>query len=107
MKKGEDWKEYYDVVCEKCGKETTVPFKPVNGRPVYCRDCLGVMKGQNGLTATIDNAFFTPPAELKTRWMGYSPLQDAERPYDELDSIVSGFLDEFYPPGKSDLPATC
>ena len=25
--------------CHQCGKETTVPFKPTQGRPVYCREC--------------------------------------------------------------------
>ena len=25
--------------CSACGKETTVPFKPTQGRPVFCRDC--------------------------------------------------------------------
>jgi len=23
----------------ECGKETTVPFEPREGRPVYCREC--------------------------------------------------------------------
>jgi CxxC-x17-CxxC domain-containing protein len=27
------------AVCASCGKETTVPFKPTQGRPVYCREC--------------------------------------------------------------------
>jgi len=27
------------AVCSQCGKETTVPFKPTQGRPVFCRDC--------------------------------------------------------------------
>lgn len=27
------------TVCSHCGKETTVPFKPTQGRPVYCREC--------------------------------------------------------------------
>jgi len=27
------------ATCSACGKETTVPFKPSQGRPVYCRDC--------------------------------------------------------------------
>lgn len=31
--------EAYEVVCDKCGRETTVPFKPRNNKPVYCRDC--------------------------------------------------------------------
>jgi CxxC-x17-CxxC domain-containing protein len=25
--------------CSACGKETTVPFKPTQGRPVFCREC--------------------------------------------------------------------
>lgn len=27
------------AVCSQCGKQTTVPFKPTQGRPVYCREC--------------------------------------------------------------------
>lgn len=27
------------VTCASCGSETTVPFIPTQGRPVYCRDC--------------------------------------------------------------------
>jgi CxxC-x17-CxxC domain-containing protein len=27
------------VRCEGCGKQTTVPFYPSQGRPVYCRPC--------------------------------------------------------------------
>jgi CxxC-x17-CxxC domain-containing protein len=25
--------------CSECGKDTTVPFRPTQGRPVLCRDC--------------------------------------------------------------------
>ncbi|HEX9909117.1 MAG TPA: CxxC-x17-CxxC domain-containing protein [Thermoplasmata archaeon] len=25
--------------CSDCGCETQVPFKPTEGRPVYCREC--------------------------------------------------------------------
>ena len=27
------------AVCAQCGEETTVPFKPTQGRPVLCRVC--------------------------------------------------------------------
>ena len=27
------------AVCSQCGKDTTVPFRPTQGRPVYCREC--------------------------------------------------------------------
>ena len=29
----------YPAVCAECGQETTVPFKPREDRPVYCREC--------------------------------------------------------------------
>ena len=25
--------------CSECGRETTVPFKPSQGRPVFCKEC--------------------------------------------------------------------
>lgn len=27
------------AVCNQCGRETTVPFRPTQGRPVFCREC--------------------------------------------------------------------
>ena len=27
------------TTCSQCGKETTVPFKLTQGRPVFCREC--------------------------------------------------------------------
>lgn len=27
------------TLCSQCGRETTVPFRPTQGRPVYCREC--------------------------------------------------------------------
>ena len=32
------------AVCSQCGRETTVPFKPTQGRPVYCRECFQARK---------------------------------------------------------------
>ncbi len=32
-------REEYEVVCSSCGQKTTVPFKPVLDKPVYCRSC--------------------------------------------------------------------
>jgi CxxC-x17-CxxC domain-containing protein len=32
-------REMHNVKCSECGKDTQVPFKPREGRPVYCRDC--------------------------------------------------------------------
>jgi len=31
--------EKFKATCAECGKEAEVPFKPEDGRPVYCKDC--------------------------------------------------------------------
>jgi CxxC-x17-CxxC domain-containing protein len=33
-------REMTKVICSDCGKECEVPFKPTEGRPVYCQECL-------------------------------------------------------------------
>ena len=32
-------REMHKIICADCGKEDEVPFKPTEGRPVYCREC--------------------------------------------------------------------
>jgi len=37
-------KPRFDAVCDSCGVNTTVPFQPAQGKPVYCSDCYRSMK---------------------------------------------------------------
>jgi CxxC-x17-CxxC domain-containing protein len=41
------------VHCAQCGQQTTVPFYPSQGRPVYCRACFLAARtaGANGASA--------------------------------------------------------
>ena len=39
-------REMSTVTCSACGQETQVPFKPTEGRPVYCKECYRKQKGQ-------------------------------------------------------------
>ena len=32
-------REMHKAVCSSCGQDCEVPFKPTDGRPVYCKDC--------------------------------------------------------------------
>ncbi len=34
-----------EVICELCGAETRVPFRPRGVRPVYCYDCFKKLQG--------------------------------------------------------------
>ncbi len=29
----------FKATCSKCGDSCEVPFKPINGKPVFCRNC--------------------------------------------------------------------
>jgi CxxC-x17-CxxC domain-containing protein len=37
--------------CSECGIETTVPFKPTQGRPVLCRECFQKKRMPSGVAA--------------------------------------------------------
>jgi len=32
-------REMFTITCSDCGSESQVPFKPAEGRPIYCREC--------------------------------------------------------------------
>jgi len=32
-------REMHKITCADCGNEGEVPFKPTEGKPVYCREC--------------------------------------------------------------------
>ena len=32
-------RELFPATCAECGQETRVPFRPTQGKPVYCSDC--------------------------------------------------------------------
>ena len=34
----------YPAICAGCGAETTIPFQPVEDRPVYCRECFAKVR---------------------------------------------------------------
>ncbi|MGZ6314015.1 MAG: CxxC-x17-CxxC domain-containing protein [Candidatus Limnocylindrales bacterium] len=38
-------REMFAATCSRCGKETEVPFRPTNGKPVYCSDCFRTVRG--------------------------------------------------------------
>ena len=37
-------REYFVVVCTRCGNQAQVPFRPRMDRPVYCSDCFREVK---------------------------------------------------------------
>ena len=37
-------RQRFTIVCQQCGKEDTVPFKPSGGRPVLCGSCFSATR---------------------------------------------------------------
>ena len=37
--RGPEDRAMHEAICGKCGSECEVPFKPTEGKPVYCSDC--------------------------------------------------------------------
>ncbi|MBI5728847.1 MAG: hypothetical protein HY983_01195 [Candidatus Magasanikbacteria bacterium] len=45
-----DNKQMFDATCAKCGNKCQVPFRPVDGKPVFCSNCFekkGPMAGSS------------------------------------------------------------
>ncbi len=38
-------REMHEATCSECGAACKVPFKPIEGKPVFCRDCYSKKKG--------------------------------------------------------------
>lgn len=34
-------KPMHEAICDKCGKKCQVPFRPTEGKPIYCSECFG------------------------------------------------------------------
>jgi CxxC-x17-CxxC domain-containing protein len=39
--------EMFDAVCDSCGNNCKVPFKPTSGKPIYCSNCFEKQGGGN------------------------------------------------------------
>jgi CxxC-x17-CxxC domain-containing protein len=38
----------HDAVCDECGKDCKVPFRPSGDKPIYCSDCFEQKGGRDG-----------------------------------------------------------
>mgnify|MGYP001581892045 CR=1 FL=1 len=38
-------REKHKAICSECKKECEVPFKPTEGKPVFCQECYRKKKG--------------------------------------------------------------
>lgn len=90
--------EKFEIECSICKKQTTVPFKPTPGRPVYCKDCmekikagtLQPIKGSIKEYKRDESKFYKPLSDLGIE---FAPTEQKEKTEDnprlEKQSIFS------------------
>lgn len=48
-------REMFSAVCDECGKECQVPFKPTSSKPIYCSSCFDMRGERSGLVKGSEN----------------------------------------------------
>ena len=96
---GERSTERFDATCSSCGKECDVPFRPVNGKPVYCRDCFSKTNDRSGATERFPkrdfnsrgprNDFDRPRFDTPKREDNTAVIRQIEALNTKLDALIS------------------
>lgn len=55
-------REMFSATCSNCGKDCQVPFRPTNGKPVYCSECFEKMNGGRSDSRRPERSDFRPTA---------------------------------------------
>ena len=53
-------REMFSATCSNCGKDCQVPFRPTNGKPVYCSDCFEKINGGRDNSRRPERSDFRP-----------------------------------------------
>jgi CxxC-x17-CxxC domain-containing protein len=53
-------REMFSATCSSCGKDCQVPFRPTNGKPVYCSDCFEKVNGGRDNSRRPERSDFRP-----------------------------------------------
>ena len=89
--------EKFPAVCSICKKETTVPFKPEAGRPVYCKDCVAKLKsgeikpirGSINQIKQDESKFYKPLSDLGIEFEQKGGGTASTSTFEEKRSVVS------------------
>lgn len=59
--------QLYHAICDKCGKDCDIPFKPTGNKPVYCRSCFKANES-GGRFGSFDRGRFDNRSESRERF---------------------------------------
>ncbi|MFA6421548.1 MAG: CxxC-x17-CxxC domain-containing protein [Patescibacteria group bacterium] len=89
--------EMHDAVCDSCGKQCQVPFRPNGSKPVYCSDCFKQMGGGQDSGRFQDRAPRRPDFDRQpnferrsdTRPQGNDQTSEINRKLDQILKILT------------------
>lgn len=91
-------REMFKTVCSSCGKECEVPFKPTNGKPVYCSACFDRISPRTDAARPERGGRFERPQRNdrpeRSEFRSQAPREDSNKAQLEalnvkLDKIIS------------------
>lgn len=85
-------RETFQTVCSDCGKNCQVPFKPTNGKPVYCSECFEKVNGGREDSRRPARSDFRPQAPAFDQ--NRAQLEAMNIKLDKILSIISPSLVE-------------
>lgn len=77
-------REMFKAVCDNCGKDCEVPFRPTSGKPVYCSDCFEKMGGRSA-----DRPERQERPEFRAASQNFDQSKNFEALNSKLDRIIS------------------
>jgi CxxC-x17-CxxC domain-containing protein len=75
----------YDTLCETCGLEIKVPFKPDGKRPTFCKDCLKDFQRINAKAKLGQERKAQRQTEMKSKSVEVESLKNQEKPKKHIE----------------------
>ena len=85
----------YQAICDQCGKPCEVPFRPVEGRPVFCTTCFGTKRdgGDNrGGDRSSQRGFSDSKTITRTDFGGFVGRENGDEVRKQLE-LLNGKMD--------------
>lgn len=81
-------KEMFDAVCDQCGKNCKVPFRPTQGKPIYCSECFETVDKNR------DEGNFNDVRSFKRGSKNTSSVNNCEQSISKLETMLSEINDK-------------